>query len=153
MFDLDPLLSREGVLETFHGDSSDVIVKEALTYMRTVTHEAKPKPFFAAVWYASPHDPWFALNGDSYQFKDLVKCKIHPNATSCYRKPPRRHAFPAYHTDCDCFPAHHTMRYYGELVALDRSVASMRSGLRSLGIENRTVHDPLPRARSQAHPH
>lgn len=142
VFDLDPFLSRQGQFETLRGDSSDVLVKEALKFMRNATFGSDQRPFFVAIWYASPHDPWFSTNSDASRFFYLVRCKRYLNLSSCYRRPLSGRSAPNYHPDCDCFPVNHAMRYYGELRALDRSVGSLRRGLRTLGVENQTVRDP-----------
>ncbi|MEM9446123.1 MAG: sulfatase-like hydrolase/transferase [Verrucomicrobiota bacterium] len=59
-FDLDPLMSRQGEFEAFKGDSSDIIVDEALKFIKA--HLADP--FFACIWYGSPHSPMLALDQD-----------------------------------------------------------------------------------------
>jgi arylsulfatase A-like enzyme len=69
-FDLDPLMSRNGRFEAFKGDSSEVIVAEALGFMKT---QKKGAPFFAVIWYGSPHNPMQALDRDR---KDLPDDKL-----------------------------------------------------------------------------
>ncbi len=58
-FDLDPLMSRNGRFEAFKGDSSEVIVAEALKFMKQ-----QDAPFLAVIWYGSPHNPMQALDKD-----------------------------------------------------------------------------------------
>jgi arylsulfatase A-like enzyme len=101
-FDLDPLLSRNGKFEDFGGDSSDVVVTEALRFM--ARQEATQAPFLAVIWYGSPHNPMRAMPED---LKDLPDDKL----------------------------GHHL----GELVGIDRSVGTLRRGLRDLGIERNTL--------------
>ncbi len=61
-FDLNPLMSRNGEFEEFKGDSSAIIVAEALTFM---ARQRKAKsPFLAVIWYGSPHSPMKALDED-----------------------------------------------------------------------------------------
>ena len=137
---MDPLLGRQGELHTFHGDGSDVLVREALHLMQREAREPHPRPVFVAVHYAAPHDPWFAQPTDQRQFYDLIRCKTYSNPKACAPKKINGvHAAPVYPIDCDCFTVHHVLRYYGELHALDRSIGAMRKGLRGLGIENRTL--------------
>lgn len=70
-FDLDPLMSRVGQFEEFKGDSSEVIVAEALKY---ITLKSKTKtPFFTVIWYGSPHSPMRALEKDR---KNLPEGKV-----------------------------------------------------------------------------
>lgn len=67
-FDHDPLLSREGAFEEFKGDSSVVVVKEALKFMK---QQAKSEtPFLAVVWYGSPHNPQKAVEEDKVEHSD-----------------------------------------------------------------------------------
>ena len=70
-FDLNPIMSRQGILEEFKGDSSEIIVEEALKFMKQETK--KEKPFFCVIWYGSPHSPWMALEQDRREFNDLDK--------------------------------------------------------------------------------
>ena len=103
-FDRNPLMSRKGKFEDFKGDSSEVIVNQALKFIRA-QHEAK-KPFLAVIWYGTPHSPWVADEKDIEPFsKEDSKAQHH----------------------------------YGELVAMDRSIGALRSGLRDLKIEGNTL--------------
>ena len=68
-FNLDPLLSEKGVPRQFEGDSSEILVAEALRYMAEQT--GKDKPVFVVIWYASPHRPFAALAGDAEPFAAL----------------------------------------------------------------------------------
>lgn len=65
-FDLNPLMSRNGVFEEFEGDSSNVVVNEALKFMA----EQKDQPFLAVIWYGSPHNPQRALEKDRQGLAD-----------------------------------------------------------------------------------
>ena len=47
-FDRDPLLSRNGDFEGFKGDSSEIIVAEALKFIGTIAKTEKP--FFTVIW-------------------------------------------------------------------------------------------------------
>jgi arylsulfatase A-like enzyme len=99
-FDLDPLMSRNGQFEAFKGDSSDVIVAEALKFMKI----QKGSPFFVVIWCGSPHNPMKALDEDR---KNLPNDKLG--------------------------------NHLGEIVAIDRSIGTLRQGLRDLGIEKDTL--------------
>jgi arylsulfatase A-like enzyme len=67
-FDLDPLMSRNGTFEEFKGDSSNVIVGEALKFM--AQQKSDGLPFLAVIWYGSPHNPQRALAADRKGFAD-----------------------------------------------------------------------------------
>lgn len=101
-FDMNPILSRMGEFEEFRGDSSEVIVKEALKHISQFAEEGRP--FFTVIWYGSPHGPWEALPGDQIAGEREKS-------------------------------AHH----HGELVAMDRSIGTLRDGLREFGVDRDTL--------------
>ncbi len=74
-FDRNPLMSRNGVFEQFEGDSSSVIVNEALKFIES-TKEAG-KPFFTVIWDGSPHSPWDASEEDREAFQSLDRNSQH----------------------------------------------------------------------------
>jgi arylsulfatase len=61
-FDNDPILSREGVAVQTEGESSMVTVDAALEFIRK--QEGKEKPYFAVIWFGSPHSPHLAIEED-----------------------------------------------------------------------------------------
>ncbi len=102
--DMDPLLGRDGVPEKFEGDSSEVVVAEALKFVEK-QHTAG-KPFFAILWYGTPHSPFKADDADKAPFGSLDEASAH---------------------------------HHGELVAMDRSIGTLRQKLRDLGIADDTL--------------
>ncbi|MEJ6559555.1 MAG: sulfatase-like hydrolase/transferase [Akkermansiaceae bacterium] len=68
-FDLDPLMSRNGSFEDMKGDSSVIIVDEALKFISEKSKENQPT--FSVIWFGSPHVPWRASEADKAAFKDL----------------------------------------------------------------------------------
>ena len=103
-FDMDPIMGRQGKFEQFQGDSSEIIVDEALKYLRARASEEAP--FFVVIWYGSPHSPFVAADPDRTDFSELEDSSAH---------------------------------HYGELVAMDRSIGTLRAGLRELGVEENTI--------------
>ena len=103
-FERDPLMSRNGTFVQHRGDSSEVVVAEALQFMRRQVDQANP--FLAVIWYGTPHSPWIASEQDRAAFVDLDESSQH---------------------------------HYGELAAMDRSIGTLRAGLRELRIERNTV--------------
>ncbi|MCC9599660.1 sulfatase-like hydrolase/transferase [Stieleria sp. JC731] len=74
-YDRDPLLSRNGNIEDYKGDSSDVIVEQS---MRHITELAKrDSPFFVVIWYGTPHSPFKASEQDMAPFKHLDEASMH----------------------------------------------------------------------------
>ena len=61
-FDLNPIMSRMGTFEEFQGDSSEIIVHEALEFIEQSKNNEKP--FFTVIWYGSPHSPFRASDSD-----------------------------------------------------------------------------------------
>lgn len=68
-FDRDPLLSRNGEFEEFKGDSSEIIVTEALRFIGE--QAGAGRPFFTVIWYGSPHSPFRAAEEDGAAFAEL----------------------------------------------------------------------------------
>ena len=67
-FNLDPVLSRNGVPEQFEGDGSEVIVDEALEF---ITRETKKgRPVFVVIWYSTPHRVFEATEEDAAPYLD-----------------------------------------------------------------------------------
>jgi len=103
-FDQDPLMSRQGKIEQMRGDSSEIVMDQALEFLER--NKSKNKPMFAVVWFGTPHSPFKALEGDKGEFEQL-----------------------------DDQSAHH----YGELVAMDRAMGTLRKGLREMAIADDTL--------------
>ena len=101
-FDMNPVMSRMGEFEEFNGDSSEVIVAEALKFIEQTKNDHKP--FFTVIWYGSPHSPWEASRQD--QIKGEVSNSAH---------------------------------HHGELVAMDRSIGTLRNGLKKMGLDQNTL--------------
>ena len=104
-FNLNPLLSRNGVKEQFEGDGSEVIVDEALKFITGQTN--KKKPFFVVVWYSTPHRDFEASE------EDVAPYLGRTDDSSALQ--------------------------LGELAAMDRSLGTLRKGLKDLGIEKNTL--------------
>ena len=109
-FDMHPLMGRRGKpageFEKKRGDSSEVVVKEALHFLKAQINKSSDVLTFTVIWFGTPHSPWASLEADSQQFPQL--------------------SFQA-------------QRHYGELVAMDRSIGALRSGLQELGIADNTL--------------
>lgn len=103
-FDINPLMSRAGMFESFSGDSSEVAVAEAVKFFKE--HHSSGKPIFAVIWYGTPHSPFKAMDADKAQFAQLNEASAN---------------------------------HHGELVALDRSMGTLRQSLRELGVADNTL--------------
>ena len=103
-FDRNPIMSRKGKIEEYSGDSSEIIVDEALKFIKA--NATANKPFFTVIWYGTPHDPWTAAKADKKSFTKLNQ---------------------------------KAQEHYGELVAMDRSIGTLRKGLREMGVAQNTL--------------
>ncbi|MDE0179659.1 MAG: sulfatase-like hydrolase/transferase, partial [Gammaproteobacteria bacterium] len=75
-FNLDPLFSRNGTTERIEGESSEILVDEALAFIEQAHEEGKPA--FVLIWYASPHRPFEALDADMAAFEELPEAsRVH----------------------------------------------------------------------------
>ena len=58
--EMDPLMTRNGDFVGLKGESSVLMVEEALKFVEA----NQENPFFATIWYGSPHFPYTALQQD-----------------------------------------------------------------------------------------
>jgi len=68
-FDMNPVMSRNGQFEEFKGDSSAIIVAEALKFMGASVKAGKP--FLTVIWDGSPHSPFVSSEADRKPFASL----------------------------------------------------------------------------------
>ncbi|MCA9130781.1 MAG: sulfatase-like hydrolase/transferase [Planctomycetales bacterium] len=68
-FDRNPVLSRQGAFEEFQGDSSEIVVAEALKFIEH--NSSSGKPSFTVIWYGTPHSPFVAAEEDMRDFAGL----------------------------------------------------------------------------------
>ena len=103
-FDRDPIMSRAGEFEEFKGDSSEIIVDEAIKFIKANAEANKPS--FTIIWYGTPHNPFMAAEEDAKPFEHLDKS---------------------------------SKDQHGELVAMDRSIGTLRAALREMKIADNTI--------------
>ncbi len=70
-YDQNPLMSEKGEFIDFKGDSSDVVVDQALKFIEK--NHSGDKPLFTVIWYGTPHAPFKALDADKAEFGALDK--------------------------------------------------------------------------------
>jgi len=68
-FDMNPIMSRKGEFEEFQGESSHIIVNEAIKFIEKV--KDNEEPLFIVIWFGSPHNPWWAGDDDKKSFGTL----------------------------------------------------------------------------------
>jgi len=74
-FEIDPWLSRQGRAEKMSGEGSEVIVDEALKFVRR-SADAK-QPFLAVIWFGSPHAPHIGTEADLALYADETPKQRH----------------------------------------------------------------------------
>lgn len=67
-YDNDPILSHRGTAVQTQGESSMVAVDAAIDWIQK--QQQKDSPFFAVVWFGSPHSPHRAIAKDRELYKD-----------------------------------------------------------------------------------
>ncbi|QDT11639.1 sulfatase [Planctomycetes bacterium K23_9] len=118
-FELDPVLSRNGgPPKKFPGESSEVIIAETIQFLDQTRKQ--DTPFFAVVWFGSPHEPYSGLEKDLSLYDDIPakyagkSVKLTSNETG---RPTKR-------------PLGDVLRErYAEITAMDRSIGTLRDWL------------------------
>lgn len=70
-YENDPLLCSNGKVIQTKGESSEVPVRAALEFIRGAVRD--DKPFFAVIWFGSPHTPHIATEETKAPYKHLSK--------------------------------------------------------------------------------
>jgi arylsulfatase A-like enzyme len=128
-FEIDPTLSRNGgPPEKFHGESSQIIVDETIRFIRKA--KEKKKPFFAVVWFGSPHEPYSGMADDLALYDNLPDeyakrtVSLTSNETG---RPVKR-------------PMNEVLRErYAEITAMDRAIGSLRDYLKAQDLRENTL--------------
>ncbi|MAG94799.1 MAG: N-acetylgalactosamine-6-sulfatase [Planctomycetaceae bacterium] len=128
-FELNPHLSRSGgPPERFEGESSEIIVDETIRFIGKA--KRSEKPFFAVVWFGSPHEPYSGLKDDLALYDDLPEAykersvRLTSNETG---RPVRR-------------PLGNVLRErFAEITAMDRAIGKLRRTLREEGLRQNTL--------------
>jgi len=128
-FELDPTLSRNGAEpEKFEGESSQIVVDEAMRFMEK--EAAAGKPTFTVVWFGSPHEPYAGLPEDLALYDDLPE----KYADETTRLTSLETGLPTER------PLRDVLRdRYAEITAMDRAIGSMRERLGELGLRDDTI--------------
>ena len=74
-YDNDAIMSRKGVAVQMKGESSMIAVDAALDWMKK--QRETENPFFAVVWFGSPHSPHRAIEEDRALYDDQPKNQQH----------------------------------------------------------------------------
>ncbi len=127
-FELNPSLSRNGgPPEVFKGESSEIVVNEAIRFLDAAKKAGKP--FFTVVWFGSPHEPYSGLPADLALYNDLpAKYSKKVNLTSNETGGPTTR------------PQGEVLRErYAEITAMDRAIGQLRKHLAAQGLRQDTL--------------
>jgi arylsulfatase A-like enzyme len=127
-FELNPSLSRNGgPPEVLKGESSEVVINEAVRFIDGATKAGKP--FFTVVWFGSPHEPYSGLPADLALYNDLpAKYSKKVNLTSNETGGPTTR------------PQGEVLRErYAEITAMDRAIGQLRKHLAAQGLRQDTL--------------
>lgn len=128
-FEVDPYLSRNGgPPEKFEGESSQVLVDEAIRFIGKAK-EAQ-RPYFVVVWFGSPHEPYIGLEWDLLLYDDLPESyrdrQVKLTGLDTGRPVTR--------------PLDEVLRErYAEITAMDRAMGQLRRYLDDQGLRRRTL--------------
>jgi len=128
-FEMNPYLSRNGgPPERFPGESSDVCIDEAIRFIGEA--KERGRPFFAVVWFGSPHEPYSGLDEDLALYDDLPE-----------RYRDRTVRLTSMETGLPTErPLGEVLRErYAEITAMDRAVGRLRRYLADEGLRRNTL--------------
>ena len=127
-FEMNPSLSRNGgPPEVFQGESSEILIREAIQVIERA-HKAG-KPFFQVIWFGSPHEPYSGLPADLALYDDLPvkytkKVKLTSNETGGPTQRPQGEVL---------------RERYAEITAMDRAIGTLRKHLAQNGLRENTL--------------
>jgi arylsulfatase A-like enzyme len=115
-FELNPSLSRNGAPpEKMPGESSEIVVREAMRFMHTAKQAGKP--FLTIIWFGSPHEPYSGLPADLARYDYVVpkyadiQVELTSNETGLATKRPKGEVL---------------RERYAEITAMDRAIGMLR---------------------------
>ncbi len=127
-FELNPSLSRNGgPPEVFKGESSEVIVDEAIRFIDAARQSEKP--FFTVVWFGSPHEPYSGLPNDLALYDDVAgkyskQVRLTSNETGGAITRPQGEVL---------------RERYAEITAMDRAIGKLRAHLKKQQLRDNTL--------------
>ena len=128
-FELHPTLSRNGgPPERFEGESSAVVVDEAIRFIDGAA--ADGRPFLAVVWFGSPHEPYQGLEEDLALYDELPgkyadrMVPLTSNETGLQIERPLGDVL---------------RERYAEITAMDRAIGTLRNHLDEAGLRENTL--------------
>jgi arylsulfatase A-like enzyme len=128
-FELDPYFSRDGGPPVqFKGESSAIVVAEAIQFIERA--KATGRPFFAVIWFGSPHEPYQALPADLALYDQLPasfanrQVRLTSNETGRNTQRLQREVL---------------RERFAEITAMDRAIGQLRAHLGTAGLRQNTL--------------
>jgi arylsulfatase A-like enzyme len=128
-FEMNPYLSRNGgPPELYEGESSEIIVEEAIRFMQKA--KENDRPFFVVIWYGSPHEPYSGLDEDLALYDHLPEnfgnrmVRLTSNETGL---------------PVDRLQREVLRERFAEITAMDRSIGQIREYLGGEGLRENTL--------------
>jgi arylsulfatase A-like enzyme len=128
-FEMNPYLSRNGgPPELYEGESSEIIVEEAIRFMQKA--KENDRPFFVVIWYGSPHEPYSGLDEDLALYDHLpenfgnIMVRLTSNETGL---------------PVDRLQREVLRERFAEITAMDRSIGQIREYLGGEGLRENTL--------------
>ncbi len=128
-FELDPSFSRNGgPPEVFKGESSEIVVAEAIKFIDRAKQEERP--FLVVIWFGSPHEPYRALPQDLALYDNLPETF----ATRQVRLTSNETGRPVQRLQRDVL-----RERFAEITAMDRAIGGLRAHLGNGGLRSNTL--------------
>jgi arylsulfatase A-like enzyme len=128
-FEVNPYFSRNGgPPERFEGEGSEIVVDETIRFIGAA--KQTQRPFFAAVWFGSPHEPYIGLEQDLALYNDLPESyqdqlfSLTDLQTGEQTQRPLREVL---------------RERYAEITAMDRAIGKLRRYLQDEDLRRNTV--------------
>lgn len=127
-FEMDPPFSRNGgPPEVFIGESSEILIREAIAGIGRA--RAANKPVLQVIWFGSPHEPYSGLPQDLALYDDLPAkypkmVGLTSNETGGSTKRPQGEVL---------------RERYAEITAMDRAIGTLRKHLTETGLRDNTL--------------
>jgi arylsulfatase A-like enzyme len=128
-FEMNPSLSRNGgPPEKLRGESSEILIDETIRFIDDARQRGRP--FFAVVWFGSPHEPYSGLAQDLALYDELPESygdRFVPLTSMETGLPVRR-------------PLREVLQErYAEITAMDRAMGQLRRYLADEGLRRTTL--------------
>lgn len=128
-FELNPWLARNGgPPEQFQGESSGIVVTEAIRFIDRAKQAGRP--FFVVVWFGSPHEPYSGLAPDLALYASLPadfanrQVRLTSNETGRVVQRLQRDVL---------------RERFAEITAMDRAIGQLRDHLDGAGLRSNTL--------------